>query len=43
MKGYGYSTQKTTVRAALLAAATGPQYSPQWREVAGLALARIGE
>lgn len=41
--GYRHSTRKATVRSALLAAATGARYSPQWREAAGLALARIGD
>lgn len=41
--GYRHSTSKATLRAALLAAATGSQHSPQWREAAGLALARIGD
>lgn len=41
--GYRHSTRKATVRSALMAAATGSRYSPQWREAAGLALARIGD
>jgi tetratricopeptide (TPR) repeat protein len=41
--GYRHSTHKAAVRAALLAAATGAQHSPQWREAAGLALAQIGD
>ena len=41
--GYRHSTRKASVRSALLAAATGTQHSPRWREAAGLALARIGD
>jgi hypothetical protein len=41
--GYRHSTSKATLRAALLATATGSQHSPQWREAAGLALARIDD
>jgi hypothetical protein len=41
--GYRHSTRKAAVRSALLAAATGAQHSPQWREAAGLALAQIGD
>ncbi|MFC0679546.1 tetratricopeptide repeat protein [Lysobacter korlensis] len=41
--GYRHSTRKASVRSALLAAATGSRHTPQWREAAGLALARIGD
>ncbi|GHA83104.1 tetratricopeptide repeat protein [Cognatilysobacter bugurensis] len=41
--GYRHSTRKASVRTALLAAATGTRHTPQWREAAGLALARIGD
>lgn len=41
--GYRHSTSKATLRAALLATATGSQHSPEWREAAGLALARIDQ
>lgn len=41
--GYRHSTRKATLRSALLASATGSHHSPQWREAAGLALARIGD
>jgi hypothetical protein len=41
--GYRHSSRKDSVRSALMAAATGTRHSPQWREAAGLALARIGD